>query len=92
MLQAFIQFIFAEYLNQIKTGVPMSQLEFIRPQDLGLKNDLFNEIRNDGFNDLTLNGNDVEDRLKLASLIRESFTSNNFGNLGLVGNNLFRVS
>ena len=78
-----LQFIFAEYLNQIKTGIPMSQLEFIRPQDLGLKNGLFNEIGNDGFNDLTLNGNDVEDRLKLASLIRESFTSNNFGNLGL---------
>ena len=78
-----LQFIFAEYLNQIKTGIPMSQLEFIRPQDLGLKNGLFNEIGNDGFNDLTLNGNDVEDRLKLANLIRESFTSNNFGSLGL---------
>lgn len=78
-----LQFIYSEYLNQIKTGIPMSQLEFIRPQDLGLKNGLFNEIGNESFNDLILNGNHSEDRLKLAHIIRDSFSSNNFGNLGL---------
>jgi (2S)-methylsuccinyl-CoA dehydrogenase len=78
-----LQFIFSEYLCQIKTGIPMSQLEVIRPKDLGLKNGLFNEIDNNSFNDLILNGNDPKDRLELANIIRESVSSNNFGSLGI---------
>ncbi len=78
-----LQFIFSEYLCQIKTGIPMSQLEVIRPKDLGLKNGLFNEIDNNSFNDLILNGNETKDRLELANIIRESVSSNNFGNLGI---------
>jgi (2S)-methylsuccinyl-CoA dehydrogenase len=78
-----LQIIFSEYLYQIKTGIPMSQLEAIRPQDLGLKNGLFKEIDNKSFNDLILNGNETKDRLKLANIIRESLSSNNFGSLGL---------
>ena len=78
-----LQFIFSEYLCQIKTGIPMSQLEVIRPKDLGLKNGLFNEIDNDSFNDLILNGNEPKDRLELANIIRESVSSNNFGSLGI---------
>ena len=78
-----LQFIYSEYLCQIKTGIPMSQLEFIRPKDLGLKNGLFNEIDNSSFNDLILNGNETKDRLELANIIRESVSSNNFGSLGI---------
>ena len=78
-----LQFIFSEYLCQIKTGIPMSQLEVIRPKDLGLKNGLFNEIDNNSFNDLILNGNESRDRLELANIIRESVSSNNFGSLGI---------
>ena len=78
-----LQFIFSEYLCQIKTGIPMSQLEVIRPKDLGLKNGLFNEIDNNSFNDLILNGNETKDRLELANIIRESVSSNNFGSLGI---------
>jgi len=78
-----LQFIFSEYLCQIKTGIPMSQLEVIRPKDLGLKNGLFNEIDNNSFNDLILNGNESRDRLELANIIRESLSSNNFGSLGI---------
>ncbi len=78
-----LQIIFSEYLCQIKTGIPMSQLEAIRPQDLGLKNGLFSEIDNSSFNDLILNGNETKDRLELANIVRESLSSNNFGSLGL---------
>ena len=78
-----LQIIFSEYLCQIKTGIPMSQLEAIRPQDLGLKNCLFSEIDNSSFNDLILNGNETKDRLELANIVRESLSSNNFGSLGL---------
>ena len=31
-----LQITFSEYCTQIKSGIPMSQLEFIRPQDLSL--------------------------------------------------------
>ncbi len=78
-----LQITFSEYCTQIKSGIPMSQLEFIRPQDLGLKNGLFNENGTDEFNDLVLNGNGAKDRSKLASLLKDSFTSKNFGNCGL---------
>ncbi len=78
-----LQITFSEYCAQIKSGIPMSQLEFIRPQDLGLKNGLFNETETDEFNDLLLNGNSSEDRSKLASLLKDGFTSKNFGNCGL---------
>ncbi len=78
-----LQIIFSEYLCQIKTGIPMSQLEVIRPKDLSLKNGLFNEIDNNSFNDLILNGNESKDRLELANIIRESVSSNNFGSLGI---------
>ena len=78
-----LQITFSEYCTQIKSGIPMSQLEFIRPQDLGLKNGLFNENGTDEFNDLVLNGNSAEDRSKLASLLKDGFTSKNFGNCGL---------
>ena len=78
-----LQITFSEYCAQIKSGIPMSQLEFIRPQDLGLKNGLFNETGTDEFNDLILNGNSAEDRARLANLLKEGFTSKNFGNCGL---------
>jgi len=78
-----LQITFSEYCSQIKSGIPMSQLEFIRPQDLGLKNGLFNETGTDEFNELVLNGNSAEDRSKLANLLKEGFTSKNFGNCGL---------
>ena len=77
--QSILQFTFSEYCSQVKSGIPMSQLEFIRPQDLGFKNGLFNEIRNDDFDDLILNGNSSEDRVKLAHLLRDGFSSKNFG-------------
>ncbi len=81
--ELILQITFSEYCSQIKSGIPMSQLEFIRPQDLGLKNGLFNETGTDEFNDLVLNGNSAEDRSKLANLLKEGFTSKNFGNCGL---------
>jgi len=83
MEKLILQFAFSEFCSQIKTGIPMSQLEYIRPQDMGLKNDLFNEISNDSFNDLILNGNSAKERLKLADLLKDNFSSGNFGNLGL---------
>jgi (2S)-methylsuccinyl-CoA dehydrogenase len=81
--QLMLQIIFSEYCAQIKSGIPMSQLEYVRPQDLGLKNGLFQENGTDEFNDLILNGNSADDRMKLAQLLKDGFSSKNFGNSNL---------
>ena len=78
-----LQFAFSEYLSQLWHGIPMSQLEYARPSDLGLKNGLFQELSTESVSDLMLNGNEASDRLKLANILRDSHSSKNFGNLGL---------
>mgnify|MGYP001369377613 CR=1 FL=1 len=81
--QLILQFAFSEYLSQLWHGIPMSQMEYARPQDLGLKNGLFTELSTSSVKDLMLNGNEASDRLKLADILQNSFSSKNFGNLGL---------
>jgi (2S)-methylsuccinyl-CoA dehydrogenase len=81
--QLILQFAFSEYLKQLWNGIPMSQLEYARPQDLGLKNGLLTELSTNSVKDLMLNGNDATDRLKLADILQNNFSSKNFGNLGL---------
>ena len=81
--QLILQFAFSEYLTQLWHGIPMSQLEYARPQDLGLKNGLLTELSTSSVKDLMLNGNEAADRLKLADILRHNFSSKNFGNLGL---------
>ena len=81
--QLILQFAFSEYLAQLWHGIPMSQMEYARPQDLGLKNGLFNELSTTSVKDLMLNGNEASDRVKLADILQNSFSSKNFGNLGL---------
>ena len=78
-----LEITFSEYCAQIKSGIPMSQLEYVRPQDMGLKNGLFTESGTEEFNDLILNGNSNKNRLALAGLLKEGFSSKNFGNTGL---------
>ena len=78
-----LEITFSEYCAQIKSGIPMSQLEYVRPQDMGLKNGLFTESGTEDFNDLILNGNSNKSRLTLAGLLKEGFSSKNFGNTGL---------
>jgi (2S)-methylsuccinyl-CoA dehydrogenase len=81
--QLILQFAFSEYLTQLWHGIPMSQLEYARPQDLGLKNGLLTELSTSSVKDLMLNGNEAADRLKLADILQHNFSSKNFGNLGL---------
>jgi len=78
-----LEITFSEYCAQIKSGIPMSQLEYVRPQDMGLKNGLFSESGTEEFNNLILNGNSNKSRLTLAGLLKEGFSSKNFGNTGL---------
>ena len=81
--QLILQFAFSEYLSQLWHGIPMSQLEYARPKDLGLKNGLLTELSTNSVRDLMLNGNEAADRVKLADILQNNFSSKNFGNLGL---------
>jgi (2S)-methylsuccinyl-CoA dehydrogenase len=73
---------FAEYGAQIAGGIPMSQLEVIRPQDLGVSR---SDIRRyeDTVADLIAEGGTQSVKARLASLIKDAQGSTTFGNSGL---------
>jgi len=74
---------FGEYLGQITGGIPMSQGEIVRPQDLGISEEdeaayLTTEVKT-----LVRAGNTNEVRARLAELIAENSGAATFGNAGL---------
>jgi len=74
---------FGEYLGQITGGIPMSQGEIVRPQDLGIGEEdeaayLTTEVKT-----LVRAGNTNEVRARLAELISENSGAATFGNAGL---------
>ena len=74
---------FGEYLGQIAGGIPMSQGEVVRPQDLGIGEEdeaayLTAEVKT-----LVRAGNTNEVRARLAELIAENSGAATFGNAGL---------
>ncbi len=74
-----LQIGFGEYLNQISGGIPMSQGEVARLQDLGL------EAWQPGASARTLmaRGNTVEARARLVTLMRDNHGRATFGATGL---------
>ena len=79
MEHLILQIAFGEYLSQIEGGIPMSQTELARPQDIG--------IAFDGFTDtaraLMLQGNTSDARTRLVQLMRENAGRATFGATGL---------
>jgi len=74
---------FGEYLSQIAGGIPMSQGEIVRPQDLGIHEEdeaayLTTEVKA-----LIRAGNTNEVRTRLAELIAGNTGAATFGNAGL---------
>lgn len=67
----------AEYLTQIRGGIPMSQTEFARLSDLGVEWDPSEEAR------ALMDGNTPEARAELAALIAQSKGAATFGASGL---------
>jgi (2S)-methylsuccinyl-CoA dehydrogenase len=60
-----------EYLSQIVGGIPMSQLEFVRPADLGAEAALSEMLRDPAVQRLVSHGNTVSRRASLAAMVRE---------------------
>ncbi|HET6321379.1 MAG TPA: acyl-CoA dehydrogenase family protein [Hyphomicrobium sp.] len=73
---------FAEYLAQVSGGIPMSQLEFVRPEQLGVGRDVIRAYE-DEVADLIASGSTQDVKKKLADLIAAQPNAANFGDPGL---------
>ena len=78
-----VQTAFGEYLAQMTGGIPMSQGETVRPQDLGLSDEDAAAFRTDAVKTLCAAGNTVETRARLAELIGANAGAATFGDTGL---------
>ncbi len=73
---------FSEYLAQVAGGIPMSQLEMLRPSALGVPTADIRKFE-DAVSDLIVSGSDEGVKARLAELIAEQPNSTTFGDSGL---------
>ncbi|MDQ7070891.1 MAG: acyl-CoA dehydrogenase family protein [Rhodobacterales bacterium] len=81
--QIIHQIAFGEYLWQIYGGIPMSQGEIIRPQDIGLSQDDMRAIMTPEVMTLTQSGNSQAARTRLVELMVEQSANVTVGATGL---------
>lgn len=72
-------FAFAEYLTQMRNGIMMSQSEIIRPRDIGIEDNDFDFINEEGVNDIIQVG--LSDKIKKS--IVDNLDNGIFASLGL---------
>jgi (2S)-methylsuccinyl-CoA dehydrogenase len=77
------QIAFGEYLWQLYGGIPMSQGEIVRPQDLGLRQDDQRVLMTPAVMTLTQRGNTQAARTRLVALMREGRANATVGRTGL---------
>ncbi|MEW5704307.1 MAG: acyl-CoA dehydrogenase family protein [Pseudomonadota bacterium] len=84
-----LEIAFGEYLAQIAGGIAMSQIEIVRPGDLGItEKDLAAFVADEAVKNLAFRGRGDAARLRLAELLKESLETGNFGALGLADETL----
>ncbi len=81
--ELILQIGFGEYLDQLQGGVPMSQLEVVRPRDLGLTASDLAAFLTPPVRDLIAHGNTPESRAELAHLVAAGGDAAHFGEVGL---------
>jgi len=81
--QLIHQIAFAEYLWQIYGGIPMSQGEILRPQDMGLTQDDQRALMQPAVMTLTQAGNSQAARARLVALMQETRANVTVGASGL---------
>ena len=74
-----LQAAFGEYLKQLVGGIAISQVEIVRPSDLGVTDEAILAFHTDATKLLMAKGNTDAVRIKISKLIEHG----NFGNLGL---------
>ncbi|KIT18004.1 acyl-CoA dehydrogenase family protein [Jannaschia aquimarina] len=83
MESLILQISFGEYLWQLYGGLPMSQGEMVRPQDLFLSQDDARALATDAVMRLTTEGNTPAARTRLVDLMRDAKADATFGTTGL---------
>ncbi|MEM7178679.1 MAG: acyl-CoA dehydrogenase family protein [Pseudomonadota bacterium] len=83
MEKLILQIGMGEYLWQIYGGIPMSQGEIVRPQDIGLGQEAQRGLMVPAVRQLTQFGNTDAARMRLAQLMTEQEGSTTFGDTGL---------
>jgi (2S)-methylsuccinyl-CoA dehydrogenase len=78
-----LQMAFGEYLGQLGGGIALSQVEILRPHDLGLGEDELDAFRRPEVALLVRSGNTEAARARLAALIEHALESGDFGALAL---------
>jgi Acyl-CoA dehydrogenases len=74
-----LQSAYGEYLAQIAGGIPMTQVEFVRPADMGVSDEALAAFKSPAVVKLIQGGNTAAARMRIAQLIADR----NFGNPGL---------
>ncbi|WP_169567090.1 acyl-CoA dehydrogenase family protein [Sneathiella limimaris] len=77
--QLILQAGFAEYLAQIKGGIPMTLGEIIRPADLGIEASAVEEFETDAVKTLIAEGYSPAVRMRIAELVAEGMDTGHFG-------------
>jgi (2S)-methylsuccinyl-CoA dehydrogenase len=74
-----LQTAYGEYLAQIAGGIPMTQVEVVRPRDWGISDEAIHAFWSPAVSKLIRGGNTDAARMRIAQLIADG----NFGNLGI---------
>ena len=83
MERLLLQLGFGGYLVEIANGIAMSQIEVVRPSDLGLDQGDLTALRTKAVERLIAHGNTQAERDRLAVLLVAAASSAEFGALGL---------
>ena len=89
--QLMLQAAFGEYIAQMSGGIAISQVEVVRPYDLGLTDADIAILHSPSTRLLTAKGNSNAVRMRIAELIANSLESGNFGDAGLDDDSLTMV-
>ncbi|KMK66068.1 acyl-CoA dehydrogenase family protein [Puniceibacterium sp. IMCC21224] len=81
--QLIHQIAFSEYLSQIRGGIPMSQGEILRLQDMGLNDDDIAGLATPEISTLSRSGNSQAARTRLVALMQERSAEITVGATGL---------
>lgn len=74
-----LQSAYGEYLSQIAGGIPMTQVEWVRPRDMGVSDTALHAFYTPAVTRLIADGNTDAVRMRIAKLIADG----NFGDLGI---------
>ena len=78
-----LQAAFGEYLRQLTGGIALSQVEVLRPCDLGVTDDDVRELYTSEVRTLTQRGNTAAVRARIAELLVEGLETGDLGDSGL---------